>query len=169
MLASIPRLARRFSAGARPSAPAPAPALAIVGALRQEAGAAVSVAVGDRASLSRTFTAADLEAFAGVTGDRNPIHLDAAYASTTPFARRLVHGMLCANLFSAVFAARAPGSVYVSQTLRFAAPVHLGDTVTAHIEVKQLKARARLCRCRTWVVNETTGAEAVVGEASVLI
>ena len=83
------------------------------------------LAVGQAAELTRTVAAADLHAFAAVTGDDNPLHLDDEYAATTPYKGRIAHGMLAAGYISAVIGTRlpGPGAIYVSQTLRFRRPV----------------------------------------------
>lgn len=101
----------------------------LVGTLTHRAGA--PALVGAFAELSRLFTAEDVAAFAAVSGDHNPLHLDPAYAATTRFGRCVVHGMLHSSLFSTIFATRIPGAVYVSQNLDFKAPVFVGDTVIA--------------------------------------
>jgi len=95
------------------------------------------------AQIARTVSAADVEAFAAVSGDDNPLHLDDAYAATTPFKRRIAHGMLTGAYISAVLGSRlpGPGAVYVSQTLRFRRPVGLGDEVTTTVTVRELDAR----------------------------
>jgi 3-hydroxybutyryl-CoA dehydratase len=109
---------------------------------------------GMRASLEKTITEADIRAFAGVTGDSNPVHLDAEYAAATPFKRQVAHGMLTAGMLSAVFGMKlpGPGAIYVSQTLNFRAPVYLGDTVTAEVQAVEIyPARHRVrfdCVCR---------------------
>lgn len=96
--------------------------------------------VGQSAELTRTVSAGDLDAFAAVTGDENPVHLDAAYAATTPFGERIAHGMLSAGFISAVLGTRlpGPGAVYVSQALRFRRPVKIGDVVTARAEISEI-------------------------------
>jgi acyl dehydratase len=99
----------------------------ITGSLGQTA----SVSVGAFAHLARRFTAADVLAFAKLSGDHNPIHLDEAFARSTPFGRCIVHGMLYSSLFSTMFATRIPGCIYVSQNLAFKAPVFVGDAVIA--------------------------------------
>src|SRR5262250_2245537 len=109
--------------------------------------------VGMEASFSRTVSAADIIAFAEVTGDRNPVHLDAAYAAKTIFKAKIAHGMLTAGYISAVFGMEmpGPGAIYVSQTLNFRAPVRTGDRVVAKVRVMELyeaKHRARFqCIC----------------------
>jgi 3-hydroxybutyryl-CoA dehydratase len=89
------------------------------------------------ASFTKTVTEADIVKFAEVSGDTNPVHLDAAYAAGTMFKARIAHGMLSAGFISAVFGTvmPGPGAIYVAQNLKFRAPVKIGDTVTARVEV----------------------------------
>jgi hypothetical protein len=94
-------------------------------------GQSPTVLIGAFAQLARQFTAADVLAFATLSGDHNPIHLDEAFAKTTPFGRCIVHGMLGSSLFSTMFATRIPGCIYISQSLAFKAPVFVGDSVLA--------------------------------------
>ena len=98
--------------------------------------------VGQSATLTRTVTAADIAQFAAVTGDANPVHLDEAYARTTPFGGRIAHGMLSAAFISAVLGMQlpGPGTIYLSQTLKFRAPVRPGDTVQTTVTVRELIA-----------------------------
>ena len=98
--------------------------------------------VGQSATLARTVTAADIAQFAAVTGDANPVHLDEAYARTTPFGGRIAHGMLSAAFISAVLGMQlpGPGTIYLSQTLKFRAPVRPGDTVKTTVTVRELIA-----------------------------
>ncbi|MGD9847377.1 MAG: MaoC family dehydratase [Hyphomicrobiaceae bacterium] len=109
--------------------------------------------IGMEASLSRTVSEADIVSFAEVTGDRNPVHLDAEYAARTMFKERISHGMLTASYISAVFGMKMPGPgvIYVSQTLNFRAPVKIGDTVITTVRVMELmpaKRRVRFaCTC----------------------
>ncbi len=95
------------------------------------------LSVGQRARSSKTLTEEDVLAFARASGDVNPLHLDAEYAASTRFGRRIVHGMLVASLISSVQANElpGPGNLYVRQDLRFLAPVFIDDTVTAEVEV----------------------------------
>ena len=110
--------------------------------------------LGLEASYARAVTDADIVTFAGVTGDCNPVHLDAAYAAKTPFKTPISHGMLTAGYISAVFGMHlpGPGAIYVSQTLNFRAPVRHGDQVVASVRIVDLlpaKRRARFeCICR---------------------
>ena len=109
--------------------------------------------VGMEASFAKTVSEADIVAFAEVTGDKNPVHLDAAYAAKTIFKEPIAHGMLTAGYISAVFGMElpGPGAIYVSQTLNFRAPVRQGDRVVAKVRVMELypaKRRARFeCTC----------------------
>jgi 3-hydroxybutyryl-CoA dehydratase len=106
---------------------------------------------GMSAELSHTVTTADIEGFAKVTGDVNPVHLDEAYAATTMFKGRIAHGMLSAGFISAVFGTKlpGPGAIYMSQTLTFRAPVKIGDTVVTRVTVKEVIADKRRVRFDT--------------------
>src|SRR5690606_3923177 len=127
------------------------------------------LAVGMEASHSKTVTETDLEVFADLSGDNNPVHMDEAFAATTPFRSRIVHGMLTASLISTILGTKlpGPGAVYVSQSLRFRAPVRLGDTVVARATVSEIdldRKRARLACC--CMVGETVVLD---GEALVMV
>jgi len=124
--------------------------------------------VGARATRVRTFTDADIARFAEVSGDRNPLHLDDAYAATTPFGERIAHGFLTASMISAVIGMElpGPGSIYLGQTLKFLAPVHIGDTVTASVEVIGMREEKRLLTLRTDCTNQA-GVLVISGEAVV--
>jgi 3-hydroxybutyryl-CoA dehydratase len=100
---------------------------------------------------SKTITEADLLMFAGVSGDTNPIHLDQDFASRTIFEGRIAHGMLTASLVSTVLGTRlpGPGAIYVSQSLRFLAPVRIGDTVIARASVAELMPERNRVRLQT--------------------
>ena len=126
--------------------------------------------VGDAAEISKTIADEDVRAFAELTGDRNPVHLDEEYAAGTRFGRRIAHGMLGASLVSAVLANELPGrgTVYLSQTLRFTAPVFLGDTVTARVVVKQVREDKPVVTLETVCTNQR-GERVVEGEAVVLV
>ncbi len=96
--------------------------------------------VGMSATYSKTITDADITIFAGVSGDTNPVHLDDDFAAQTLFGERIAHGMLSASFISTVFGTRlpGPGCVYLSQNLRFRAPVKVGDTVEARVTIKEI-------------------------------
>jgi 3-hydroxybutyryl-CoA dehydratase len=132
-------------------------------------GAVRTYAVGDTASLSKTITDADIVLFAGVSLDTNPVHLDATYAAKTRFGGRIAHGMLSAGLISAVIGTRlpGPGSIYLSQSLEFRAPVRVGDTVTATVKVAAVKEGKPLYTLETTCTNQD-GEALLVGEAVIL-
>lgn len=113
------------------------------------------LAVGQTGVYSKTVTDADIVLFAGVTGDTNPIHLDEKFASTTPFKTRIAHGMLSAGMISTVLGTRlpGPGCVYMTQNLKFKAPVKIGDTVLAKVEITELHPEKKRVSLRTtcWV------------------
>ena len=113
-----------------------------------------SIQVGDSYTTTRTVTAQDVETFADLVGDHNPVHLDDAYAATTRFGRRIAHGMIAAGLVSAAIAAGWPGTIYLSQTLQFRAPVYLGDTVTAAVTVTAVRHDKPIVTFRTECHNQ---------------
>jgi 3-hydroxybutyryl-CoA dehydratase len=125
---------------------------------------------GQSAAMSKTVTEADVILFAGVTGDFNPAHLDQVYAERSRFGGRIAHGMLSAGFISAVLAMRlpGPGTIYLSQSLRFLRPVRIGDTVTARVEVAELMPARRRVRLLTTCSNQQ-GEALVEGEALVMV
>ncbi|HYF79999.1 MAG TPA: MaoC family dehydratase [Symbiobacteriaceae bacterium] len=124
--------------------------------------------VGDKASFTKTITETDVYLFAGVTGDLNPAHVNETWAKNTKFGGRIAHGMLSGGLISAVLGMQlpGPGSIYMGQTLKFTAPVHIGDTVTAAAEVVEIIDGKRL-RLHTTATRQD-GTLVVDGEALVL-
>jgi 3-hydroxybutyryl-CoA dehydratase len=124
--------------------------------------------IGQSAELTRTLTEADVMAFAEVTGDFNPVHVDAEAAAASSFGERIVHGMLTASLLSALLATKLPGAgaIYLSQTLRFLRPVKLGDTVTAQVSITAIDSDKRRLTLATSVRNER-GKHVVDGQAVV--
>lgn len=98
------------------------------------------LSVGQKSMYSKTITETDVYLFAGISCDTNPIHINMEYAKKTSFKRRIVHGFLSASLISAVIGMQlpGPGTIYVSQTLNFLAPVYIGDTITAIVEIKDI-------------------------------
>ena len=127
-------------------------------------------AIGATATRSRTITEADLVIYGGLTGDQNPVHMDAEYAAKTPFRGRIAHGLLTAGLVSAILGTQLPGlgTVYLSQSLRFLAPVRIGDTITAEVAVTAVRAEKRIVTLRTSCRNQH-GETVLAGEAVVLV
>jgi 3-hydroxybutyryl-CoA dehydratase len=133
-------------------------------------GRYATLAVGQRAELRRTVTEADVVLYAGLSGDTNPAHLDEVWAARSRFGGRIAHGLLVAGYISAALATRlpGPGTIYLEQSLRFAAPVRIGDTVTAMVQIVELvPARARV-RLATRCVNQR-GEVVLEGEALVKV
>ena len=111
---------------------------------------------GQKASLTKQITEQDVNDFARVTGDENPIHLDEKYAQNSIFGRRVVHGILQAGLISAVLGMKlpGPGSIYREQTLTFRKPVFLEDTLTATVEIVEIKEKIGLLMLKTTITNQ---------------
>ena len=124
--------------------------------------------VGMTRSLMKEVTDLDIELFAQVSTDRNPVHLDDAYAMDTIFGGRIAHGMLTAGLISAVIGEQLPGhgTVYLGQSLKFLAPVRPGDMVTAEVEVMEIDYAKRRVRLDTRCLVD--GKPVLKGEATVL-
>lgn len=125
--------------------------------------------LGQSASMTKTITETDVYLFAGITGDLNPAHVNESYAETTRFGRRIAHGMLSAGLISAVLGMQlpGPGSIYMSQTLKFKAPVYLGDTITAAATVTGLDEEKKRITLSTVATNQE-GTVVTTGEALLL-
>jgi len=125
--------------------------------------------VGSTESYARTITDADIVLFAGVSGDDNPVHLNEEYAATTMFKGRIAHGMLGASYISTVIGTRlpGPGTIYMGQSLKFRAPVRVGDTVTARVTVTAIdEAKRRLTLETLCLVGDKVVIE---GEAQVML
>ena len=127
------------------------------------------VEVGQTAQIAKTIGEADILMYAAVSLDTNPAHLDADYAAGTMFKERIAHGMLSAGLISAVLGTRlpGPGTIYLAQTLKFRAPVKIGDTVTAMAEVTATDPAKRRATLRTTCT--VRGQVVIEGEATVLV
>jgi 3-hydroxybutyryl-CoA dehydratase len=125
--------------------------------------------VGDSAEFTKVFSEEDIGLFAGISGDRNPMHLSEEFAEKTPFRKRIAHGLLTAGTISAAIGMKlpGPGSLYLSQALEFKAPVHPGDTVTARVEVVEIVSERKL-RMRTRCFNQD-GVLVIDGEAVVAL
>ena len=126
--------------------------------------------VGLAATMERTVTDGDVVAYAGITGDDNPVHLDEAAGARSRFGGRVAHGMLSAGYISAAIGTRlpGPGSIYLGQTLKFTAPVRIGDTVTTRVEVLELVPEKRRVKLATRCANQR-GETVIEGEALVLV
>ncbi|HRH72893.1 MaoC family dehydratase [Zoogloea sp.] len=127
------------------------------------------LAVGQGGVYARTVTEADILAFAGVTGDFNPVHVNEELASASMFGGRIAHGMLSAGFISTVFGTKfpGPGSIYLSQTLKFKAPVKIGDTVVARCTIKELVPEKRKAKFDT--VCTVKGKVVLEGEAEIMV
>ena len=128
----------------------------------------VPPALGARATWTRTFSASEVEAFATISGDRNPLHFDADFAAATRLGRLVVQGGLTTSLFNALVAMRlpGPGSVFLHQEWDYPAPVYVGDTVTAEAEVIGARADKPITRLRC-VARRDDGTEVLRGECLV--
>ena len=128
------------------------------------------IELGMSASLENTVTEGDIQAFADISGDHNPVHLDANYAAETAFKRRISHGMLTASYISAVFGMRlpGPGAIYVTQTLNFRRPVWIDDRITTTVTVVELLPQKRRVRFECVCIN-TDGKVVLEGEAMMMV
>lgn len=126
-----------------------------------------SVKVGDTAELRKTISEADVYGFAGITMDFNPLHVDKEIAAAGRFKQRVVHGMLSASLISGAIAAFLPGSIYLSQNLKFTAPVFFGDTLTAAIKVIEKIEKKHILKLKT-EVSKQDGTVVIEGEAMIM-
>ena len=126
------------------------------------------LSVGQTAETAHTVTDGDIRAFAAVSGDNNPVHLDEDYAAATPFKTRIAHGMLSAGYISAMLGTTlpGPGAIYLSQTMYFKRPVRIGDEVTTRATVSAIDAEK--ARVTLATVCEVAGKPVVEGEAVVM-
>ena len=124
--------------------------------------------VGNSASISKIFTIKDVEEFADLSNDKNPVHLDEEFAKTSIFGQRVVHGMLVASLFSGLLGEKLPGegTIYLGQTLNFTAPVSIGEEVTASVEIINIRDDKPIITLQTTCVN-SSGKIVIEGEAVV--
>ena len=129
----------------------------------------MTIAIGDSAERTRTVTDAAIAAFASASGDENPVHTDPVYAATTRFGRPIAHGMLSASLISAILGndLPGPGSIYLSQTLSFKAPVYASDPITGRVECIKFREDKSIATFRTTVINQD-GVLVLEGEAVIL-
>jgi 3-hydroxybutyryl-CoA dehydratase len=127
------------------------------------------IQIGDTAEFSKTITEYDVYAYAGITGDFNPVHINEEFAKESMFKGRIVHGMLTASFISTVLGTKLPAenTIYLSQNVKFLAPVKFGDTITAKVEVIEKRDDKHIIKLRTTVVNQR-GEMVVDGEAVTL-
>lgn len=125
--------------------------------------------IGDTATLKKVITDEDIQKFAEVSLDTNPLHLDEAFAKTTMFGRRIAHGMISAGLISAAIGTQLPGvnTVYLGQELKFVAPVFIGDELTVEVKVAAKRDDKHIVTLETTVRNQD-GKEVTTGQAVVL-
>ncbi len=125
---------------------------------------------GESATLAKTITQSDIEQFAELVGDRNPVHVDPDFAKKTRFGRPIAHGMWGLSLVSAVLGTKlpGPGTIYLSQTVQFKAPVFAGDTLTAKVKVLEVRQDKPIVRLETTCENQK-GELILTGESMVLV
>lgn len=126
------------------------------------------IQIGDRACLEKVISESDVNLFAEITGDVNPVHVDEKFAQSSMFKGRIAHGMLTAGIVSAVLGTQLPGvnTIYLRQELEFKAPVRIGETVRAKVEVLEKIARKHILVLRTTVTN-AAGVVVLDGKATV--
>ena len=126
--------------------------------------------IGAFAQLTHVFTQDEVNEFASLNGDNNPLHIDPVFAKTTMFGGTIVHGIFVSSLFSTLFGRSIPGSIYISQKLNFKKPVHVGKEVIASIEIttSELHKKGKIITCST-TCKYLDGTTAVDGEAKVLL
>ncbi len=127
------------------------------------------IQVGDKASFQKTITESDVYLYAGITGDLNPVHINSEHAEQSIFKERIAHGMLTAGFISAVLGLQlpGPGTIYMSQSIRFTAPVRIGDTIKAEAEVTEKIDEKNRIKLKTTCTNQR-GEDVLVGEAMVM-
>jgi 3-hydroxybutyryl-CoA dehydratase len=128
----------------------------------------VELKVGDFAEFSKTVSETDVYMFAGIVGDFNPAHVNEEYAKGTFFKTRIAHGMLAAGFVSSIIGMQlpGPGTIYISQDLKFLSAVHIGDTVTARVEVAEINKEKNRVRLSTYCMNQK-GVKILDGDAMV--
>ena len=130
----------------------------------------MKIKVGDSASVTKTITEADIRTFGDLTGDHNPLHFDEEHARRTRFGQPISHGMLTGSLFSPIIAHQLPGegAIYLSQALRFVAPVFAGDTITALVTVTRVREDKQIVTL-DGVARNQRGEVVIKGESVVLV
>jgi len=130
----------------------------------------MKIKVGDSASVTKTITESDILTFGDLTGDHNPLHFDQEHARRTRFGQPISHGMLTGSLFSPIIAHQLPGegAIYLSQSLKFLAPVFAGDTITAELTVTRVREDRQIITLEGIVRNQR-GEVVITGESVVLV
>jgi len=130
----------------------------------------MKIKVGDRASVTKTITEDDIQTFGDLTGDHNPLHFDEDHARRTRFGHPISHGMLTGALFSPIIAHQIPGegAIYLSQSLKFVAPVFAGDTITAELKVTRVREDKQIVTLEG-VARNQRGEVVIIGESVVLV
>ena len=130
----------------------------------------MKIKIGDSASVTKTITEADIQTFGDLTGDHNPLHFDKEHASRTRFSQPISHGMLTGSLFSPIIAHKLPGegAIYLSQSLKFLAPVFAGDTITATLTVRDVRQDKQIITL-DGVARNQKGEVVITGESVVLV
>ncbi|WP_319412093.1 MaoC family dehydratase [uncultured Cohaesibacter sp.] len=126
------------------------------------------LSIGQKASFEKTISEADIQMFCGISGDINPVHVSSVAASKSVFGNRVAHGILVSGLTSAVLGMQlpGPGTIYMGQDLRFVAPVYIGDTITAEVEVVEILAEKRIVKLKTTSTKQD-GTVVISGMATV--
>lgn len=130
----------------------------------------MKIKVGDSASVTKTISGADIQAFGDLSGDHNPLHFDEEHARRTRFGKPISHGMLTGSLFSPIIAHQLPGegSIYLSQSLKFVAPVFAGDTITATLTVRHVRQDKQIITL-DGVARNQRGEVVIEGESVVFV
>jgi len=127
------------------------------------------IKIGMSESYTKTITQEDVNAFANISGDKNPVHLDEEYAKNTIYKKRIAHGLMIASYFAGLGGTKLPGEgcIYTSQSLKFKRPIYIGDTVVATIEVTKINMRHRRVTFKT--ICRVNNKVAIIGEGEVIV
>ncbi len=125
--------------------------------------------INEQVSLVKQFSPSDVDTFAAITGDFNPVHVDEEYAKKSIFKKRICHGMLVSSLFSALLGTKLPGegSIYVGQDIKFIKPVYIGDTITAKVTITNIIHEKKRIILLTEAFNQNNEL-VITGEAKIL-
>lgn len=129
----------------------------------------IDIVIGQSESYSQTITDADIKSFSGISGDKNPVHMDSEYAEKSRYGRRIAHGMMSVSYFSALFGMKlpGPGCVYIEQSVKFIRPVYIGDTLTATVEVERVNFEKRRIYFKTYCT--VSGKKVITGNAEIYL